>query len=536
MSIVDAARRRRPVRARLSALAAGLALAAAVVPVPVAHAADTVLVAQGAVRGVTEGAVTSFRGIPFAAPPVGDLRWRPPAPPARWDQPIDATAFGDSCVQPTYSGQAPVTQSEDCLTANVWTPAGTAAGANLPVMVWIYGGGFSIGSSALPDYDGSNFAERGVVLVSFNYRLGKLGYFAHPALTAEDPDGDLGNYGLMDAVAALQWVQDNIAAFGGDPDNVTIFGESAGGMTVNYLMTSPRSRGLFHKAISQSGFSRLPLPPIRGADPDTAEQQGISFAESLGVTGTGPAAAQALRGLAADEIIGAGGGAVRLAPTMPMLDGHLLVENPHDAFAAGREAPVPFIVGGTSWEASLVGSARTDPEGTLARLGDHRGEVTGVYPGDPATQAQDITTDMLVTEPARDAARMHASHGLPTYTYYFDYVPAALRDTRPGTPHAGEIVYVFDTLRDHPWRPAGGDHPAATEADREIADAAITYWSNFAKTGAPGAVGGVQWPTSAPADTVMWFGAQGPDAVEHFRAEQLDSLVQLPQYLRIPSM
>ncbi|MBX7430720.1 carboxylesterase family protein [Mycobacterium sp. Y57] len=295
------AARRSPIIARLLACAAA---AAAVIGgiAPVAHAASTVEIAQGSVRGVTEGGVTSFRGIPFAAPPTGELRWRPPAPPASWNGTLDATEFGPSCIQGRYSGQQPVAQSEDCLTANVWTPDGTAPGANLPVMVWIYGGGFSIGSSALPDYDGTNFAERGVVLVSFNYRLGRLGYFAHPALTAEDPDGELGNYGLMDAIAALQWVQANIGALGGDPDNVTIFGESAGGMTVNYLMSSPRSQGLFDKAISQSGFNRLPMPPIRDGGPASGEQQGTAFAESLGITGAGPDTARALRDLPADTV------------------------------------------------------------------------------------------------------------------------------------------------------------------------------------------------------------------------------------------
>ncbi|MDY6999554.1 MAG: carboxylesterase family protein [Actinomycetota bacterium] len=504
---------------------------------PVAHAADTVQIAQGSVRGVTEGQVSSFRGIPFAAPPTGELRWRPPAPPASWDGTMEATEFGASCIQAPYSGQPPVAQSEDCLTANVWTPAGTAPGAKLPVMVWIYGGGFSIGSSALPDYDGTHFAERGVVLVSFNYRLGRLGFFAHPALTAEHPEGALGNYGLMDAVAALQWVQNNIAAFGGDPDNVTIFGESAGGMTVNYLMTSPRSRGLFDKAISQSGFSRLPLPPIRGGGPASPEAQGTTFAEMLGIPGAGPDAAAALRDLPAETVITAGqDDRDRLSPTTPMLDGTYLVESPYDAFAAGREAAVPFIVGGTSWEASLVESSRTDPEGTLARLGEQRDRITGVYPGDTVKQAQDITTDLLVTEPARDAARLHSAHGQPTYAYYFDHVPPALRDTRPGTPHAGEIVYVFDNLQDRPFRTGGQDHPPATEEDRRVADIAIGYWSNFAKTGAPGTVAGVEWPTLAPDDTFMRFGPRQAHAVEHFRRDQLDALVDLPPSLRVPAM
>lgn len=221
---------------------------------------------------------------------------------------------------------------------------------------------------------------------------------------------------------------------------------------------------------------------------------------------------------------------------MPMLDGTFLVGNPYEVFAAGREAKVPFIVGGTSWEASLVESSQTDPEGTLARLGSQRDDITGRYPGDAAAQAQDITTDMLVTEPVRDAARLHSAHGQPTYAYNFDYVPAALRDSQPGTPHAGEIVYVFDTLQNRPFRTGGRDHPPATDEDRRMADAAITYWSNFAKTGAPGSVAGVKWPTFAPDDTFLQFGPVGPRVVEHFRRDQLDALVDLPPSLRIPAM
>ncbi len=535
------ANRSAPVGApRMSRIAAALMAAAAVLggvagPVPVAHAADTVEIAQGSVRGATEGQATSFRGIPFAAPPVGDHRWRPPAPAPGWDGTLDATAFGPSCVQAPFSGQPPVEQSEDCLTLNVWRPVGVSPGAKLPVMVWIYGGGFSIGSSALPDYDGTHFAERGVMLVSFNYRVGNLGYFAHPALTAEDPDGDLGNFGLMDAIAALQWVKSNIAAFGGDPNNVTIFGESAGGVTVNYLMTSPRARGLFDKAISQSGFARMPLPPIRGGGPGSAEDRGVEFAAARGITGTGPQAARALRDLPATVVVNApsGGDPDRLSPTMPMLDGTILIENTYDVFAAGREAMVPYILGGNSWEASLIESSRTDPEGTLARLSPLRDEITAVYEGDIGTQAQNVTTDMLITEPVREVGRLHSAHGAATYAYYFDYVPLSARQL--GTPHAGEIVYVFDNLRDQEFSAGGRPHPPATEQDRRISDAAITYWSNFAKTGAPGAADGVWWPTITPDDTFLQFDPQGPRVVDYLRREQLDALVGLPEALRAPA-
>ncbi len=526
---------------RLPGLAWLLVLAVAVAtslvaPAPVARAADTVALTQGAVRGVTEGQVTSFRGIPYAAPPVGDLRWKPPAPPASWEGVRDAAVFGPSCIQAPYAGLSPTEQSEDCLTVNVWKPAGVPTGARLPVMVWIHGGAFSIGTSAVPEYDGTHLAERGVVLVSFNYRLGKLGYFAHPALTAENPDGDLGNFGLMDAIAALAWVQANITHFGGNPDDVTVFGESAGGMTVDYLMTSPRARGLFAKAISESGFPRSPLPSMRGGDPSSAESQGVAFAESQGISGEGPGAARALRDLPAEVVAGITEGADPdvLPVTMPMIDGKFLVENVDDAFAAGREAMVPFIIGGNSWEAALMGTTRSDPEGTLARLGPHRDEIAGAYPGDISTQAQNVTTDLVMTEPVRALARLHAAHGAPTYAYYFDYVPPSQRGRQIGTPHAGEIVYVFGNLADQPFLAGGREHPAATAEDRRMADAAVTYWTNFARTGAPGSAAGVEWPTVTPDDTFLQFGPQRIQAIAHFRQRQLDLLTDYPDALRIP--
>jgi para-nitrobenzyl esterase len=240
-------------------------------------APDTVKVVQGALHGAVAGDVASFKGIPFAAPPVGDLRWRPPQPAKPWAGMREATEFGPQCMQ-MRQVTPDVKESEDCLTLNVYTPANFKPGAKLPVMVFIHGGSFTSGSGSLFLYDGSHFAQRGVVLVTVNYRLGRLGFFAHPALTAEQPGAELANYGMMDNLAALKWVQANIAAFGGDPKNVTAFGESAGGILINDLMASPKAQGLFAKAISESGFGRIPGLPMT-----QAEKAGVTYSEGLGV-------------------------------------------------------------------------------------------------------------------------------------------------------------------------------------------------------------------------------------------------------------
>ena len=270
-----------------------------------------VRVESGQVQGVIADDVESFKGIPFAAPPVGELRWRPPQPAASWTGVRQAADFGANCMQgrfgppPAAGAPQPPAPSEDCLFLNIWRPASAAAGAKLPVMVWIHGGGFVGGSGALPGEGGGPFARQGVVLVTLNYRLGRFGFFAHPALSAERPDDLKGNYAYMDQIAALQWVKRNIGAFGGDPDNVTIFGFSAGGVSVHSLLASPLARGLFHKAIAQSGGSRdsvLTARPMRedGVDPNypvSGETIGMTFARSMGIDGTDAAA---LATLAAD--------------------------------------------------------------------------------------------------------------------------------------------------------------------------------------------------------------------------------------------
>jgi para-nitrobenzyl esterase len=271
-----------------------------------------VKVRQGEAQGTAADGVAIFKGLPFAAPPVGDLRWRAPQLPAKWSGIRAANAFSSTCMQ-----------SEDCLYLNVYEPADTKRGAKLPVMVWIHGGAFLYGSGSA--YDGSQFARQGVVVVTVNYRLGRAGWFAHPALTAENPRGLLGNYGLMDQVAALNWVSDNIKEFGGDSKNVTIFGESAGAISVNYLMLAPQAKGLFNKALSESGFGRLAARPI-----SSVEQNGVTFAEKAGVHGADAAAAKALRALSWSDLTANVAGIGAPEQILPMADGKMITGSAAD--------------------------------------------------------------------------------------------------------------------------------------------------------------------------------------------------------------
>jgi para-nitrobenzyl esterase len=475
-----------------------------------AQAADTAKVAQGALHGATAGTVTAFKAIPFAAPPVGELRWRPPAPAKAWTGVREATDYGPMCMQ-MRTVTPDVKQSEDCLTLNIWTPANFKPGAKIPVMVFIHGGSFTGGSGSNAIYDGTHFAERGVVLVTVNYRLGRLGFFAHPALTAAAQKGEpLANYGMMDNLAALKWVQANIAAFGGDPANVTAFGESAGGILINDLMASPQAKGLFAKAISESGFGRVPGQPMA-----VAEKTGVAYATGLGVTGTGPDAVKALRALSAAELSKAAGAVT------PIVDGKVMPEGPAAAFAAGRELKVPYIAGGNSWEASLF------PNNTpLNNAGALRDKLVAVYgsPADLKMVQWDLATEAMVIEPDRLLARLHVKNGQKAWVYYDSYIPASQRATIHGLAHGGELMYVFSNLPDKDRVQGPRTIPAATPDDRKSGAAMTDAWAAFAKTGTPGS----NWPAYAPAtDTVLEFGADGVHARPAFHKASLDLVEQL---------
>ncbi|MEY4761229.1 MAG: hypothetical protein RLZZ200_1085 [Pseudomonadota bacterium] len=488
---------------RLKSCALWVALA---VGLSTAAQGQIVSLRSGAVQGETVGDVTSFKGIPYAAAPVGALRWRPPQPAGKWHGVRDATRFGADCMQPrTTFGDSgnPAGMSEDCLFVNLWRPAQVQAG-KLPVMVWIHGGAFHFGSGAQPAYDGQHLARRGVVLVSINYRMGRFGFFAFPSLTREHPQEAKGNYAFMDQIAALRWVRDNIAAFGGDPSNVTVFGESAGGVSVHTLLTSPQARGLFHKAIIESGGGRdgtLTARPLDrdGSDanyPVSAHTIGLNFARRHGIEGGDAAALKELRSLTAEKVLD--GGAERVGkdgPQIypgPIVDGRVIVETAEAAYRAGRQAKVPLLIGSNSAEVPGGFLAVSDKSELFDSFGKGRAAAVAAY--DPegskdfAVLLTQVTTDRVWAEPARLAARAFTQAGSPAYLYRFSYVADSLKSTLvAGAPHASEIEYVFGTI---PWRLG----PTVTPRDKDVARQMGDYWTNFARSGNPNGGGLPEWP------------------------------------------
>jgi para-nitrobenzyl esterase len=471
----------------------------AAIAAPAVPNSPIVKLSQGEVQGSAADGIAVFKGLPFAAPPVGDLRWRQPQRAANWTGARQATAFSATCVQ-----------AEDCLYLNVYEPTDVKRNASLPVMVWIHGGAFVFGSGS--QYDGTQFAKQGVVVVTVNYRLGRAGWFAHPALTAENPSGLLGNYGLMDQIAALEWVRDNIKAFGGDAKNVTIFGESAGAISINYLMLAPQAKGLFAKAVSESGFGRLPARPLA-----SVEHSGVAFAEKAGVQGSDAAAAKALRALSWTDLTGNVAGIGSPDQLLPMADGKMISGSAAEGFADAKEAHVPYLLGGNSDEASLTRRGVNAAE-RLAAIQQRRAAFIAAYDPNNSADADRIiarlVTDASISEPDRDLARLHARHGYPTFVYHFSYTPAAQRATLFGLPHGGEIAYVFNTPRATPFDDEG----------KAVATAANRYWAQFAKTGDPDSAGGPMWPKFDAADEyVMEFPASGvPVAAKHFHKDRLD--------------
>ncbi len=464
---------------------------------------DTGLVAG---QRVGDGdSVRAYKGIPYAAPPVGPMRWQPPKPPAAWQGVRDCTQFGPACPQAPYPAGSvyardPEPQSEDCLYLNVWTAA-ERPDEKRPVMVWIHGGALTRGSGAIPAYDGTQLASKGVVLVTLNYRLGPFGYFAHPALSQESPEGASGNYGVLDQIAALQWVQRNIRAFGGDPNRVTIFGESAGSWSVCALLATPLSKGLVHRAIGQSGGCFAPMPHLKAKQHGlpSAEQQGAELAELLGCDEADDPLT-AMRATTADELLTAVAKAPSQGRRRACVDGWVFPDEILDIYAAGKQADVPVLVGSNADEGtSLAGHQVPDSmegflKATKAKYGDLTDRFFGVYPVASDSDVRDAflhsIRDEWFTWQMRTWARLTAKSGANAYLYYFTRVPPLENRQQLGAYHAAEIVYVFDNLAKTEW--------ALEPADEKLADTLSSCWVRFATTGDPNGPGLPQW---APYDS-----------------------------------
>jgi para-nitrobenzyl esterase len=469
-----------------------------------------VKIEAGKVRGVVSGGLEIFKGVPYAAPPVGNLRWRPPQPVKRWKGVRAATDLAPDCMQRPYrSDAAPLrtTPSEDCLYLNVWAPRKHSG--KLPVMVWIYGGGMVNGGSSPAAYDGSHLADKGVVFVSFNYRLGRFGFFAFPALQKEN--GRAGNYALMDQIAALQWVRHNIAAFGGNPDEVTVFGQSAGGRSVNVLVTSPAAKGLFSRAIIESAsrsnqFAPVQLDQVGPNGTPSAMQRGINFAHAMAIDGTDEKALAALRALPAQKVVSRINIAsmARQSDTFPglILDGTILPRMPEDTYEHCMQNPVSVMVGGNS--ADLGSSSAKTMDALFAPFGTDEAAARKAFDGDStatfATVARRVGMVKVMLEPARFIAQRVAACGQASYVYRFSYVATPLRGRLSGAPHSSEIPFVFETLPASSWGNLG---KGLTQADFKMSEQVSAYWVNFAEMGDPNAGPQVLYEPRPPGDRMV---------------------------------
>ncbi len=450
---------------------------------------QTAKVTGGEVQGIVTESISIFKGIPFAAPPVGDLRWKAPAPVQAWTGIKKADAFGPACMQASgaMGNTAPV--SEDCLYLNVWTPA-KKAGEKIPVIVWIHGGAFSGGSTSTPMYDGMGFAKKGVVFVSVAYRVGPFGFLAHPELTRESGKGS-GIYGIEDMIAGLKWVKKNIARFGGDTSNITIFGHSVGGMAVNMLAASPVTKGLFHRVISMSGGSFAPLHASNqggiGMGIPTlklAESTGEAFLKKLGVADIKAARAMSAEAIQKDAGSGMGGGGFR-----PVADGHVIPSDLYSIYQARRFNDTPILVGNTSNELGRGNTTAAQFEKQIrSQYGPHADAILGVYPhstdAEAAKSSKEISREDMFSWSTWTWARLQSEKGKgKAFEYYFDYHAP----TADGAGHGSDVSYAFQTL-------SGGRGGAPKPEDWKLSDMISSYWVNFAKSGDPNGPGLPKWP------------------------------------------
>jgi para-nitrobenzyl esterase len=502
---------------------------------------------SGAIRGLVVGDkkdVHAYKGIPYAAPPVGELRWKAPMPAKAWEGVRDCFEFGAACPQkiPALFGNIPEMAirapfSEDCLFLNVWTPVERKS-EKLPVLYWIHGGGFVLGAASQPLYDGEELARLGCVVVSINYRIGLFGFLAHSALSQESSDKVSGNYGLLDQIEGLRWVKRNIALFGGDPDRVTIFGESAGGMSVLCLMVSPEAKGLFHGAISQSaaGMNMTALRESHGGR-ESAEQAGQRFIAACGLSPS--ADAGQMRQLDAKVLVQAAphepapGGLLQLKPVSlmlgPIVDGHVIAGSPNLLFAAGRQHPVPMVVGNTRDEMAiflLMTKMPADEKAYLNKLKDDFGDlaeaVAKAYPAQGAgkvrSAATQLTSDMSFVSESRTIARSHSAAGQKTFRYQFSRGTKRGFLQSLGAHHGAEVAFLFQ-------RPSGRDDEGEMRMSRTIG----RYWINFAATGDPNGPSLPAWPAYRSGTEEMADFAEDVNVLKGYRNDQLDVIEKVLQ-------
>ena len=499
--------RRALLAAALTGAVAGDALAQPVIKAP-----------AGPVQGVEGDAVTVYKGLPYAQAPVGPLRWKPPVAVPAWTQTWVADEFGAACPQPKlpadsiYAREFPKV-SEDCLYLNVWAPKDAEAAKKAPVMVWIHGGALMGGAAHADYFDGAALAERGIVVVSINYRVGVLGYLAHPELSAESADGISGNYGLLDQVHALKWVRDNIASFGGDPGNVTIVGESAGGLSVIYLMASPQARGLFHKAVAQSGYMTS-TPELRSSSHGDvpAESVGRKLAEELKVDLAG------LRKMDAMELVSAASDKHYIPSGT--VDGKVLTRQLIDTFNRGEQAPVPLLAGFNDGEIRTLRFLAPPPpasakeyEATIrARYGDLADEFLRQHPSSNLDESvQTAARDAIYGWTAENLVRKQTELGKPAYFYHFDHGYRATREANLHAFHAAELPFIFGTFD---LTPAAWPRPPLTPEHAAFGEAMSQYWVSFIRTGQPKAEGAAQWLPYGKQRNYMAF-EQAPRAARH---------------------
>lgn len=522
----------------------------------------TAKIETGSLQGTIEYNMNAFKGIPYAAPPVGDLRWRPPQPAASWSGIRDASQFGDSCPQPylkNLSVDLALPGNEDCLKLNVFAPQ--KPGKDLPVMVWIHGGGLLVDGAKDSQFQPIGLVKNDVIVVTFDYRLGSLGFFASEELIAEaKAKGEsVGNYGTMDQIAVLKWVKRNIAAFGGNPNNVTIFGESAGGRSVNWLMVSESARGLFHKAISQSA-EQSPLRGISevryGKPPQT--EISANYMKTLGVSSL-----KELRALPVQKLVltaaqfesGGFGGA--------SIDGQIIPGDPMTLFAAGKQAKVPFIIGTNSWDSSLLAPSQPPISDVLKMFNLDPTMVEKLYGNlkDKCILSSDILGDIVFRASTKFLA--DSMNGIaPGYAYYFDYLTKKIRPAYPGTPHTFDVTYVFGSYPLMPQAPqtvessanrcaiiekANADMKKSIWAkywfpitdkndseDKTISEKMSASWTAFAKTGNPNVEGQDNWPIYNLKDDVMRHYSENSQTITGMLKERVN--YQMPSLKKLFDM